>query len=131
MARIAAEAVADVFPQKKNPSETEREILRRVEQRTDAAAGLAGAGAVAADPAAVRLAVSRSVVDTEFAWLKEYKEPPQVRDASGYYEPSAYWVSPYLRDSVKARLGLTRPAAAEPAPEGPGESDAPPIPPGR
>jgi hypothetical protein len=116
MARIAAEAVANVFPQMKNPSEAEREVLRRVEQRTEAATGLAGGAAVAANPAAIRAAVVRSLVDGEFAWLKELKEPPsasQVRDRSGYYESSAYWVNPYLRDSVKARLGMVRVAPPE------------------
>lgn len=122
MTRVAAEAVANVFPRIKNPSEAVREVVRRVEQRTDAAAGLAGGPAVAAIPVAVHSTVVRSLVETDFAWLKEFKEPPQVRDASGYNEVSAYWVSPYLRDSVKARLGLTRPA---PAPEmAPPETDA-------
>ena len=59
MARVAAEAVANVFPRMKNPSEAEREVLRRVEQRTEAAAGLAGGLAAAADPAAIRSGMVR------------------------------------------------------------------------
>ena len=40
---------------------------------------------------------------------------------------SAYWVSPYLRDSVKSRLGLLRPAAeAMPPDAGAAAPDAPP-----
>ncbi|HET6575316.1 MAG TPA: hypothetical protein VFG68_17045 [Fimbriiglobus sp.] len=119
MARIATEAVADVFPNKKNPSESEREVLRRVGQKTDALAGLVGAGVVAADPAAARRAASRAVVDGEFAWMKEFKEPPLVRDASGNYESSAYWVNPNLRESVRSRLGLFRRAPVESAPSEP------------
>jgi hypothetical protein len=124
MARVAAESLANVLPRMKNPSEDERDVLRRVDQQTDAVLGLGGVLAV--DPA-VRSAVVRSLVDGEFAWLKEFKEKPQVRGANGMYELSAYWVSPYLRDSVKTRLGLGRRTVQDPgAPESVTPTEIPP-----
>ena len=128
LARVAAEAVANVFPRIKNPTETEREVMRRVDQRADAAAGLAGGLAVSADPAAVRAAVVRGVIDSEFAWLKEFKEPPQARGADGKYELSAYWVNPYLRDSVRSRLGMVRQTAPETESAAPDQTGAAPTP---
>ncbi len=119
MTRIAAESVAHVFPHMKNPPDLVRDALRRVDQRSEAAAGLLGGAAVTADPAA-HTAVARSVVETDFAWLKEFKEPPQARGPDGNYEAAAYWVSPYLRESVKTRLGLVRKAPME-TPGGPPE----------
>jgi hypothetical protein len=139
LARVAAEAVANVFPRLKNPSGHEQAVLNRVMERTAQAAeaigGLTGGVVAADDPSeTIRPAVVREVIDTEFAWVKEFKEPPQLRDEFGRYERSVYWVMPEVRDGVKIRLGLLRRAAPSEMPGmGGAESEPaePPLPPGR
>jgi hypothetical protein len=122
-ARITAESVARVFPRLPLPGTApEKAIVRRVEERTMAAAdGLAAVVSTAAvadgrAADAARSEVVRAVIDTEFAWMKEFKYEPKERDAFGRLDQLAYWVSPGVRDGVKSRLGLLRrPPAAEAA----------------
>ncbi len=124
LTRVATEAVLNIFPRMANPSEQEREVVRRVEERAAKAvgelAGLAGGPAATADPAGFKPAAARALIDTDFSWMTEFKEPPQFRDQYGYYERSAYWVSPEVRSTVRTRLGLVRrPVAPEEQPPTP------------
>jgi hypothetical protein len=102
LTRITAEMIA------RGTREPMQAAARRIEQVSAALAAATG-GAVAAD----RDAVTRRLIGTEFAWMKEFKYPP-TRDAAGQYDQAAYWVNPMVRGSVRLRLGLTRQAPAAP-----------------
>ena len=121
VARITAESVTRVFPRLPLPATApEKEIVRRVEERTaQTAAGLGAVGSSAAvadgrAADAVRPGVVRSVIDAEFAWMKEFKYQPKERDPFGRPDQLAYWVSPSIKESVRSRLGLVRRSSAPP-----------------
>jgi hypothetical protein len=102
MARITAAMIA------RGTREAAQTAARRIEQVSAATAAVVG-GAIEAD----RNAITRRLIDTEFAWMKEFKYQP-AHDGSVVFDQSAYWVSPTVRESVKQRLGLVRKAAAPP-----------------
>jgi hypothetical protein len=118
LARVTVESVLNVLPRTANPSEAEREVVRRVDERathaTEGLAGLAGGPAAAAEPTGVKPAIARAVIGSDFAWMKEFKDKPQFLDQYGHYERSAYWVTPEVREGVRSRLGLVRRPAPPP-----------------
>ena len=123
--RIAAEAVTSVYPGLGlSPDDPRQRAVRQV-NATLAASGAFG-GAFGA-PEVVRGVVTRGVVESGHAWLKELKSPPLERDPSGRYEPSVYWVRPDLKDTIKQKIGLVRKLPAEQ----PADGEAPPPPPGQ
>lgn len=138
VARVAAESVLKVFPRLPLPATApEKEVVRRVEEQTartvDALAAV-GSVAAAADGRtadAVRPEVVRAVLDGDFAWMKENKYEPKERDPLGRLDPLAAWVSPFVKEAVKTRLGLIRKSTvAEGAPEVmPSQPGLPPPPP--
>ncbi len=120
MARVTAETVTQVLPKLPNPSDPERQVVARVDERaaktTAGLAGLVGGPAEATPPAALKAAVARAVVDTDFAWMKEFKYQPIDLDSTGKPPRQAYWVSPDVRESVRSRLGLVRRVMTPPNP---------------
>jgi hypothetical protein len=119
--RVAAAQLASVFPAAA-PDSAEQRAVRRVTQVGEAAA--AAVGPLALTPAG-RRPVSRGLLDTEFAWVKEAsKEPAFGPEVTPTANAEDYWVRPMIRQAVRGRLGLTRtappPAAAEPATPAPG-----------
>ncbi|OWK40516.1 hypothetical protein [Fimbriiglobus ruber] len=125
--RITAESVTQIYPNLPiDSADPKKVVVRRVEDvATATAAAFGPAVAEAARPLIVR-----GVINSEFAWMKEFKYEPKTRDVSGRLDRSAYWVSPEVRESVLNRLGLIR-KAPPPAPASPGPGEgAPPPPPG-
>lgn len=109
--RIAAEYLAKIVPQLPLPTEDERDAVGAVAARAEIVMALAPAGAAALNvraPDAISVAVARGLVDSRFAWMKEFKERPAERGPDGFYELSKYWVVPTIRESVKGRMGLIR-----------------------
>jgi hypothetical protein len=124
--RVAAEAMGSTFLTLGTLS-AERRAVQRANLVADTAAALGGP--LGTDP--VRPTLLRGLIDTEFAWMKDRKAEPKF---DGAVQDEDYWVRPYLRESVKLRLGLIRRAAPTgPLPPAEGESrvDAPepPTPP--
>ena len=110
--RIVAEQLTGVFLGMA-PDTAEGRAVRRAAGAAEAAA--AAVGPVALAPAG-RQPVSRGLIDTEFAWMKEAaKEPPQsITDTQTPASPEDFWVRPYVRDAVRSRLGLKRQAVTTP-----------------
>ncbi len=121
--RIVAEQMASVFPGLA-PDSPHQMALQRVAQVTTAAAAAVGPLALTA---AGGQPVTRALIDDEFAWMKVASRPggnilfptaPSVDD---------YWVRPYVRETVRGRMGLTRMSTATPQ-DAPPSPDAPPLP---
>ena len=78
--------------------------------------------------------MTRALIDTEFAWMKESTKEPAFSAIApgGIANLDDYWVRPTIRDVVRNRLGLKRTTGETPQVES-GESRAttdPPLPPG-
>ncbi len=127
-ARVVYEQMASVFP-KLAANSPEQRAVRRVQDATAAAAALVGP--VALTPAG-RWPVARTLIDTEFAWMKDSgKEPPLIGPTTDPMANSQdFWVRPNIREIVRGRLGLIRlaPAAAPEAETPPPATEAPPLP---
>ena len=131
--QIAAESVKTVYPGLGLPPGDPRQKVVQQVNATQAASGAFG-GAFGA-PEVVQGVVARGVIESQYSWLKEFKTPPTERDASGFYERSAYWVRPELKENIKQKIGLVRklpveqPADGEAPPPGPpGQPMARPVP---
>ena len=124
--QIAAESVKAVYPGLGLPPDDPRQKAVQQVNATQAASGAFG-GAFGA-PEVVQGVVTRGVIASQYSWLKEFKTPPAERDAFGYYERSAYWVRPELKDNIKQKIGLVRKLPVEQ----PADGEAPPAgPPGQ
>ena len=122
--QVAAESMRSVYPKLAlTPDDPRARAARQVASTLTASGAL---GAAFAAPEVTEAVVTRGVIESGFAWLKEFKTAPVQRDEAGLYERGAYWVRPELKESVKQRLGLVRKL-----PTAPPDADADAAPDGR